>query len=145
MGEYSELAKLGNEAISLCLSEYASIKGESFPPEVDRAYIHAGQDMLGIVFSRGETGTFGKRDANYQAFVSCGVGLQPAMHVQDLREGYSILKERDVVADDTAFYEGHIDELLYLRDGVKFNFSQGQVFSSERIDALQFPEQKGSN
>jgi|SRR5690606_16368266 len=143
MSDYSDLSKAGEEAIALCLSRYEQIKESDFPNEVDRAYVYAGEhqnkDVFGILFTRGEMGTFGNRDAFYQALVSCDVLLKPEMYVNNLREGYSILKEGEVSVDDTAFLKGHVKELLYLRQGGEFTFDKGQIFSPEKINALQLP------
>lgn len=137
MGDYSELSRRGSEAIEMCSAEYTQIKRDAFPPGVDRAYVYAGNNMLGVLFAHGEVGTFGKRDENYQAFVSCSVALQPKMHVQELREGYSILKGSEEAIADEALYNGDVDELLYIRDEMTFRFKNGQAFSPEKIDRLQ--------
>lgn len=139
MDDYSELAERGIEAIELCLAEYTKVKGDDFPPEVDRAYIHASDDIFGVLFARGEVGTFGPRATNYQAFVSCMV-MRPGMRVQELIEGYSVLIGENEILDEYGFYDGPLAELLYVRDGMKFVFRQGQVFAQDRIEELQFKD-----
>ncbi|MEQ9303137.1 MAG: hypothetical protein RJQ14_04410 [Marinoscillum sp.] len=136
MSEISELSTRGSDAIEMCRAEYTKITGEALPSDIDRVYVFAGKHKFGLMFTRGEMGTFGERSKNYKGMVSCYVFLHPNMHVQDVREGYNILKRSETPIDETAFYKEHIDELLFLRDGLHFTFRDMQVFSVDRINAL---------
>lgn len=137
MSEVSELSIRGTDAIEMCQAEYTKITGDTLPSDIDRVYILAGKHKLGLMFTRGEMGTFGERSKNYKGMVSCYVFLHPNMHVQDIRERFTILKESETPIDEAAFFKEHIDELLFLRDGQQFRFNNMQVFSADRINALE--------
>ncbi|WP_444897526.1 hypothetical protein [Microbulbifer sp. SSSA005] len=139
IGDYSQLSERGVKAIDLCLVEYTRIKGNVFPEDIDRAYVYVGKNMMGVLFTRGEIGTFGKRSTSYQAFVSCGVSLHPRLQVRDLMDGYSVLKGADITTEEPDLRNEHVDELLYFRNGMAFSFSKGQTFSPKKIDKLQLP------
>ncbi len=140
MNAQEDQAKLGGQAISLCLAEYAVLSQKDFPESIDRAYVDARVDMLDLLFTHGEGGSFGERDKDYQAYIACRVLLSPDMEVQALREGFSLLKVTDEDYSKVDFYSEPVEELLYLREGEAFKFIKSQPFSPERIDALQFPD-----
>lgn len=117
-------------AISLCVSEYSRLSDEAFFSEVDKAYVHVSSNLFGVIFARGEVGTFGERSKDYRAYLSCGVdasdGLKIFSLVSPMSDPLIELPESESIDHD--FYKGNVKELLYKRSGDQFIFVVSQDF-----------------
>lgn len=127
-----DISEKGFQTIKLCYEQYERLRGKPISREVDKAYIHVSGSRIGVLFVRGEVGTFGPRSEDYEAFLSCSVFLS-----ENKTEIYYLgapLKD-PLIGDlenafrvDEGFYDGPVVELLYIREGEEFLFKKSQKF-----------------
>jgi len=126
------VSEIGLQNIKLCYEQYERLSGKEIFREAEKAYVHVSGSRFGVLFVRGEVGTFGPPSDDYQAFLSCSVFAS-----DDKAEIYYLgepLKD-PLIGDlenafrvDEGFYDGHVVELLYVREGDKFLFKKSQKF-----------------
>ncbi|RTE85931.1 MULTISPECIES: hypothetical protein [Gammaproteobacteria] len=119
------------EAVHLCLKEYSELFESGLSEEVDRVYVHFSPEVMGVIFTRGEAGSFGERSNNYRAFLSCGVSMSPSFQIYFLGSpSLEPLIELSGANDfDNALYSQAFRELMFVWDGDKFNFHDIKISS----------------
>lgn len=125
------LLSTAEQSIRFCVNEYVRLSGNTLSDEVDKAYVHVSLNRFGVLFVRGEVGTFGKRTSNYKAYLNCDVvasaGLLKIYYLGSFMSD-PLIKDPDADTIDHNFYEKKVKELLYKRSGDKFIFVAGQNF-----------------
>ena len=126
---------IAQAAIDHCVEEYTRRTGHGLAEEVDRANVRAGKGQVDVLFTRGESGLFGKRSESYRANVFCGVLVTDSLTVYDLSSPLHdpLVHDPEVkqVTDGNPV-EG-IREMLYLRTGPGFHFVSEQSYDPDRI------------
>lgn len=136
-GEKAEnaLSMRGYEQITLCMTEYTRLAGKPIADEIDRVYIHVFKNLDGLLFTKGAVGTFGKRSPTYASWLGCAVKKG---EIVSLKEPFTRILVRDsgneVSKAYKEYHEGTVIELLYLRDGDRFEFCCSQPFDEKNID-----------
>ena len=118
-------------AVALCVSEYVRLSGKVFFEEVDRAYVHVSSGRFGVLFARGEVGTFGERSQGYRAYLSCGVLDAGGLSIYNMHSPMTVplVEKPESNVIDRDFYEGDVIELLYMKSGDRFSLVAVQDFS----------------
>jgi hypothetical protein len=118
-----------------CLESYQKLSNEPISNEVDRAYVHQGDEVSDILFTRGSVGTFTYRDKDYQSFLACRIGNEIPNIIYHLKYGYDdILISNDAYKVNLDLYKSKkVLEVLLIRGESRFIFSKKQIFSEERL------------
>ncbi len=124
------------KAISLCMSEYSKTNNKTLFDDVSRIYVHVSLNKFGIIFARGEVGTFSKRSENYKAYLSCGIINKDRMEIFFLGEpnNDAIVRASDINKIEDGFYDSDVLELLFLKDENDIQFYDLQPLSENNFD-----------
>ncbi|MCY4362923.1 MAG: hypothetical protein OXE42_12190 [Gammaproteobacteria bacterium] len=125
----------GYEELTLCVTEYKRLTGEPIADEIDRAYIDVFKNLDVVAFTEGAVGTFGKRSPTYRSHVVCAVKQGEVVDLTAPLMQLWVDKSGDDISEANKEYqEGTVIELLYLRDGDRFEFCCSQPFDEKNID-----------
>lgn len=130
-----------HKAIELCVNEYGRLSDKAIPESIDRVYVLISSEKMDLLFAHGEVGTFGGRSADYKSFFSCGVLSAESPELYFLGEPLKdplVLKPNVPQITESGSAETLWD-LLFLKDGSEFEFSEGKIFSTDDIEVLKGP------
>lgn len=117
------IEQVSSEAISVCIEEYEEQSQIAFPNKVDRAYVLAYHNEIGVKFTFGSDYSFGVSiDDNYQPILNCQLNESlDVIFLSKPSEGPLVSKQH-VPTSIYKLYEKLVYKLMFLRNDKEFDF-----------------------
>jgi len=128
-----------HKAVELCVGEYSRLSNNVVSEDIDRVYVLVSNEQMDLLFAHGEVGTFGERSDKFKSFFSCGVlnTENPKLYFlgEPLRD--PLVSKPDVLQVTESGNTETLWDLLFLKNGSEFGFSESKIFSTDDIEPLK--------
>ncbi|WP_053982307.1 hypothetical protein [Marinagarivorans algicola] len=126
----------GASSINTCIGEYERITNKAIGNEIDRAFVLANKNKYEVIFSKGSTGIFEKRDERYAAFLWCGLVLSDVPMIYYLSDGLGDpLIDIDGISQISDEDTRDAWDIVFVKKSGEFEFHQKKLYNP---DSYQF-------
>ncbi|GAB4201389.1 MAG: hypothetical protein Tsb002_37960 [Wenzhouxiangellaceae bacterium] len=123
------------QAINKCVAAYQELNNGKNIDDHDNVYVHAGKNITGVMFTKGNVGSFEPRSEDYNLVMSCGVNISNDYEIYYLGSPMS-----DPLIDvsnegiDSDLYKDCIIEIQYQNENGNYKMKNIGILDIDKLN-----------